>query len=392
MSEYQYYEFLAIDHQLDERQRAELRALSTRARITATSFVNEYHWDDFRGNPAALMERYFDAFLYLANWGTRRLMIRLPRGLLDLGVAERYCTGDAASVWAAGGHVILSLSSEDEDEYWEEGEGRLASIALVRSELAAGELRLLYLAWLLSVQAEEVGDEEEAEPPLPPGLRALSAPLRAVADFLRLDEDLLTAAATASAPVEAVAESAGELARWIEDLPGAEKDALLLQAARGEGSQVQAVLQRRFRAERSPGSTPSDPGTRTAGELRDAATARHEERERAAAERKAQELARQARAAAAAREQCLDALALREEQAWQHVDSLVSTKKPREYDAAVALLLDLQALAERGGDGNAFSQRFRQLREQHLRKPSLIQRFDNAGLGAEAQRSSMTRV
>jgi len=324
MSEYQYYEFLAIDHPLDERQRAELRALSTRARITATSSVNEYHWGDFRGNPDALMERYFDAFLYLANWGTRRLMIRLPRGLLDLGVAERYCTGDAASAWAADGHVILSLSSEDEDEYWEEGEGRLASIALVRSELAAGDLRLLYLAWLLSVQAEDVGDEE-AEPPVPPGLRALSAPLRAVADFLRLDEDLLTAAAAASAEVQTVAESAGELARWIEDLPGAEKDALLLQAARGEGSQVQAVLQRRFRAERSPGSTPSDAGTRTVGELRDAATAQREERERVAAERKAQEMARQARAAAA-REQRLDALALREEQAWQHVDSLISSK------------------------------------------------------------------
>jgi hypothetical protein len=103
-------------------------------------------------------------------------------------------------------------------------------------------------------------------------------------------------------------------------------------------------------------------------------------------------MARQARAATAAREQRLDALALREEQAWEHVDSLISSKKPREYDAAVAVLLDLQALAERDGDGNAFSQRFRQLREQHLRKPSLIQRFENAGLGAEAQRSGMTRV
>ncbi len=40
-----------------------------------------------------------------------------------------------------------------------------------------------YLAWLLSVQAEEVGDEE-AEPPVPPGLRTLSAPLHAVADVL----------------------------------------------------------------------------------------------------------------------------------------------------------------------------------------------------------------
>src|SRR5260370_41171491 len=178
MSEYQYYEFLAIDRPLDGRQRGELRALSTRARMTATSFVNEYHWGDFRGSPAALMERYFDAFLYLANWGSRRLMIRLPRGLLDLDVAERYCTSDAASVWAAGDHVILSLSSEDEDEYWEEGGGRLASIALVGSELAAGDLRLLYLSCLLSVQEEEEVGDEGAGAPLPPGRRTLRAPAR----------------------------------------------------------------------------------------------------------------------------------------------------------------------------------------------------------------------
>jgi hypothetical protein len=37
MSENQYYEFLAVDRPLDERQQAEVRALSTRARITATS-------------------------------------------------------------------------------------------------------------------------------------------------------------------------------------------------------------------------------------------------------------------------------------------------------------------------------------------------------------------
>jgi len=43
MSEYQYYEFLAVDRPLDERQQAEVRTLSTRARITATSFTNEYH-------------------------------------------------------------------------------------------------------------------------------------------------------------------------------------------------------------------------------------------------------------------------------------------------------------------------------------------------------------
>lgn len=40
MSTCQHYEFLAIDRPLDERKQAEVRALSTRARITATSFLD----------------------------------------------------------------------------------------------------------------------------------------------------------------------------------------------------------------------------------------------------------------------------------------------------------------------------------------------------------------
>jgi hypothetical protein len=82
--EYQYYEFAAVDRPLDGRQLDELRALSTRAEITATSFVNGYHWGNFRGDPRIMMEKYFDGFLYLANWATHELMLRLPARLLDL--------------------------------------------------------------------------------------------------------------------------------------------------------------------------------------------------------------------------------------------------------------------------------------------------------------------
>ena len=51
MSEYQYYEFTAVDRPLTGREQAELRSLSTRADITATSFVNTYEWGDFKGDP-----------------------------------------------------------------------------------------------------------------------------------------------------------------------------------------------------------------------------------------------------------------------------------------------------------------------------------------------------
>jgi hypothetical protein len=128
VSEYQYYEFLAMDRALNERQLAELRSLSSRARITATSFVNTYEWGNFRGDPRTLIERYFDAFLYLTNWNTRELMIRLPKGLLEIETAATYCAADSATAWATGEHVIVDLNSPSGGGRLRRGRRRLADI------------------------------------------------------------------------------------------------------------------------------------------------------------------------------------------------------------------------------------------------------------------------
>jgi hypothetical protein len=373
MSEYQYYEFLALDRPLTEKQRAELRSISTRAEITATRFVNEYQWGDLKGDPQKMMERYFDAFLYLANWGTRRLMFRLPRGVLDPETADQYCYADTASLIETGSHLILSLYVDREpDDYWEEPGGQLAAMVQARSELAAGDLRLLYLAWLLAIQSDEV-DDEDTEPPVPAGLGNLSAALQAVVDFFEIDEDLIAVAAASSPSVQEPKGMAG----WIASLPEQEKDALLARVTAGEGTQVQALLLRRFRA--ASGSPPAAPA-RTAAELwqvagdRKAARAKAEERRQRAAE------ARSAAAQAAARTKHLDQLATRTEAAWEKAAELIETKRPRDYDLAASLLRDLQALADRQEDPAAFTKRFGELRAKHQRKPSLLDRFDQAGL------------
>lgn len=140
------------------------------------------------------MERYFDAFLYLANWNTRELMIRLPRTLLDIDTAAPYCS---AGAWEAGEHVIVSFTTEEEGDYEEDGEGWLASIIPVRADLAAGDLRALYLGWLLCAQAGQL-DDEDVEPPVPPNLARPTASLGALADSLHLDEDLMAVAAAAA--------------------------------------------------------------------------------------------------------------------------------------------------------------------------------------------------
>ncbi|MGI5135542.1 hypothetical protein [Streptomyces sp. CA-106110] len=67
MSEYQYYEFQALGRPLSHGEQDQLRAISTRARITATSFTNTYNWCDLSGDPRRMTERYFDAHLYVTN-------------------------------------------------------------------------------------------------------------------------------------------------------------------------------------------------------------------------------------------------------------------------------------------------------------------------------------
>jgi hypothetical protein len=387
MSEYQYYEFAALDHALDTRGQAELRAISTRATITPTSFINTYEWGDLKADPRKLVERYFDAFLYLSSWGTHRLMLRLPVALLDEQDAASYCVGDSASAWTSGEHTIIDLAAEDEDGVFEEdwsyggGEGRLASVVPARAELTVGDLRLLYLAWLLCVQVGEV-PEDAVEPSVPARLDRLSASQQAAATFLRIDEDLIATAASVAGEDRDNTAASASLRRWLATVPEPEKDAMLLRIARGDTRRTRAELLGRFRAA-ALAPDREDRVRRTAGELITQAQARRHARERAAQQRRAQQVAARDRAAAVAREKRLASLTGQQERAWRQVDQLIATRKPVEYDAAVALLRDLREVSSReaqveGVEG--YEQRLAQLRRIHHRKTSFIERLDRAEL------------
>lgn len=360
MSEYQYYEFLAIDRPLDDAARAEVRSLSTRARITATSFVNEYHWGDFKGDPSRLMERYYDAHLHVTNWGTHRAMFRLPCELLDPEAVEDYCVGDQVSAWVTDEFIVLDFSSEDhagEFDFDYEAATLLSAIVGVRAELAGGDLRPLYLAWLATYGSwerdEDVFDrdaDDDLEPPVPPGLGALTAAQQALADFLRLNDDLIAIAAQDSPPLEETADNPDDLAAWVARLPVTEKDRLLARVAQGEAARVRMELLRHFRNGHRRGDTAPIipvPARRTVADLLDNAARRRADHERRLAAQRADDEARQEQGRLQSRERRLDKLADDEDAAWSRVEGMIATRKPAEYDAAVALLTDLQALAER---------------------------------------------
>jgi hypothetical protein len=379
MSEYQYYEFRAVDKPLTEKDMQALRNLSTRARITPTSFVNEYNWGDFKGDPLKLVERYFDAFLYVANWGTHRFMLKVPRHLADVDSVNEYCTGESAVIHEKGDHLIFEFTSETEDYEWEESEGWLSSLISLRADILHGDYRSLYLAWLFCAQMGEIEDDE-LEPPVPPNLTDLNAPLKSFVDFMRIDTDLIAVAAENSIHEGRQTDSEA-LKTWIRTLPGSEKDDIIFRLIATPSPHLGSELMQRFHQTVSAkANSKMSEQPRTVEDLISKAETYAEERKRRTAEQKAREQARKKKERAIAREKYIKSLDGREDSIWKKVNELIDSKQAAKYDEAVKLLVDLRDFNKINGRENAFYERLKTICATHCRKPTFLNRLRMKGL------------
>ena len=89
------------------------RRAPTTGFVTASQAVVTYEWSDFRHDPRKVLARYFDAFLYFANWGTRRLMFRFPAGLLDEDAVAPYLMEEMIELSTEGNPHILEIAFEE---------------------------------------------------------------------------------------------------------------------------------------------------------------------------------------------------------------------------------------------------------------------------------------
>lgn len=381
MSEYQYYEFLAVDKPLTDHQIRQVRRYSSRADITSTRFVNVYHWGDFRGDVMDFLKRFFDLHVYVANWGTHHFAFRIPKGLISVASVKDYVTQENLAVLPTSEHIIFYLSFDTEDfDDWDDmddGSGWMASLAPVREEIISGDYRALYLAWLAEAQWSEP-DDDSLEPPVPAGLQSLSAAQKALAEFLRLDKDVLAVAVKASPSLTA---DRPRMAEWIAGLPEREKNEVLLALFDGSDPHAAVKLRRRFNiAQAKTRGRPATDARRTVGSILTAARRITEERQRQEARRRAEAQARREAEAAKARAEYLAGLAKREPAAWRQVEELIGTKQPRRYDEAVTLLRDLSDLARQSGTEAQFADRIADLKDRYANRPSLLQRLTRAKL------------
>ena len=242
-----------------------------------------------------------------------------------------------------------------------------------------GDHRALYLGWLLAVQSEEV-DEDAVEPAVPPGLDELDGALDQLARFLRIDTDLIAAAAERSATKPSSSLTRRDVTTWLSTLPAKRKDDLLASLITDEDPHLVVELQQQA-LESAHGTSPlSDERRRTAADLLERAQVLGEARRAKEVEVRARKKAKREREAAKKRQQHLESLRGKEPRLWSKVCELIETRQPKRYDDAVEILRDLHDLAGLQDDAEPFRLKMSALHDEHQRKTTLVERFRKAKL------------
>lgn len=392
MTEYQYYEFRAVDRPLTPQQQAELRSRSSRATITANSFINEYNWGNLKGDPLDWMQRYFDAHVYSTNCGSCSLMLRLPLSALDQATQEQFTLPSergaqsnfsvAFGISPATDHWILWWEFNDDsgeyERFWghEDGPGWLGRLLPLRDELLRGDTRSLYLGWLARVCNEEFGDVD-LEPPLPAGLQALAPAQIALTEFLQIDPDWLAAAASASPALPDSDAADPDMDSWIAQQDMDAMRATMRLLLEGRSQEAERELRQRYLAwQRERAHNPQAKSRRTVAEI-DAGRgmARGKRLEIEQHKRATQEAKR-----IAERKQQLERLAANSDMTWAAIDKTLQRGSGLAYDQALQALKNLAEAMGQAGRQAEFQHGLVRLLCVHGKRSAWMRRLAEAGI------------
>lgn len=374
MSEYQYYEWQTVDRLLTESEQQDVRNLSSHIDVSSSRAVVTYAWGSFKNDPRQVLARFFDACLYLANWGSRRLMFRFPAGLLSREAIAPYDVPDRITFGTVNGFDILDMDlSEEEGGGWIEGEGSLPGLLALRNDIIQGDYRSVYLAWLKAMSVHDgyltrgrkSSASKPAGPAIPAGLKQLTPALKRFVEQFDISAYLVEAAAEHSLDLMKTAET--DFRPLVAQLAREECDGFLGRIAQGDATVGMELKKRLFSLmPRQPAvpevCCPIGELLKRAAVIESAHRKREEEEAR---EKHAEEMS---------------ALASRETETWQHVESLVEIKKTNAYDEAVQLLAKLAQLAEFRGTTDDYRRRLGDLCERHRRLTSFNRRVQQAKL------------
>ncbi len=217
-------------------------------------------------------------------------MFRFPISAVHFDVMSRFALGETIDIKRKDAHLIVDLFFQDESiDEWVDGEGKLHRVLGLYDDLLAEDYRPLFLAWLQATLLEYGWEPNAVLPPVPPGLRKLSDPLRAFSELFEINSDLVAAAASFSDPIRQ--ESNEDLAHALESMPAVRQADILRRMVLGEPPSV-VILELRRQLRNSARSAKSSiaaplPPPASAGALFAKAQRIQLDRERKATEREA---------------------------------------------------------------------------------------------------------
>lgn len=236
---------------------------------------------------------------------------------------------------------------------------------------------MFYILWLTALERDFfLPDRPE---PLP-GIGPLPASLAEFARFFGIDRDLVQAAAESPDGSDRDAPLADVSRQVIQSIPEDEKSALLLRLANGD-PHVAPELRNKIRAARAVAEARSGRKRRTVAEIRKRSLAVREQRKADEAKKREEKRLRKAQEAARAQRARLDSMKRRGDRVWNEVEREIDYKSSSSYDRAIALLVDLRALAQEAGTEVAFANRIQSIRERHARKLRFIERLNAKRIG-----------
>jgi hypothetical protein len=373
MSEYQYYEFAAIDGPISDEGLRYARGCSSRANVSRVRWQNTYTFGDFRGSVDTLL-KYYDAHFYIANWGTVRLGLAFPKGAIAPDAIRPYLRGgkryeDTLAVKEIGNRCIVCWE-RNEEEGWgrTEGDGLIDQLIGVREELMRGDYRAWFLGWLADFDPDEwrdTGDSAVVVPPIPAGLDQLSPALKALIKHFPVDRDALIVAAGLS---QASAPDRIPITSVLERLSVSEMRALLARVAEGGGSGVMAELNRLTypRAQTPLGRTMRC--TDFAAKAIETREGRRKKEAEAAAAKRQRE--------AELRKQHLASVMQRADTVWTALNPLMEQKIASAYDQVADQLQELRDAYAQAGDLGSFQQKLTGFRLRYSNRPAMLRRIE----------------
>jgi hypothetical protein len=374
VSEYQHYEWQTVDRLLTEAEQESVSNLSSHIEVSSSRAVVTYAYGNFKHDPRQVLARFFDAHLYLANWGSRRLMFRFPSGLVSRGMIEPHCVQDRTTFRTVNGFDVLDMDlSEEAGGGWIEGKGSLSGLISLRNDILHGDYRSVYLAWLKAMSVRDGyrprGRKPSAPkatvPAIPAGLKQLTPALKRFVEQFDVPACLVEAAAEHSP--ELAETVAMDFRPLVARLPREECDRFLCRFAQGDVTAGMELKKQLLALE------PRPPAALGPGRSIDELLKRAEAIETARKKRQEQEARRKHEAE-------MKALADREAETWHHVASLVDLKQTKSYDEAVQLLVKLAQLAEFRGSKDDYRQRVTELCDRHKRLSGFRWRVQQAKL------------